>query len=177
MRLTRRHLTGCIHGCWMITYDRFRVILGPHTYLCFSAYSCVSPLSSLPARFDSLTMHNCITHHHTSLFSTSLSPPSHPCTTKYDKKNISADGGRDCLAVSSAGPHTFFFFSCYSCILFSSVGRCVVLCTVCICVCLSIHVCRSVWEEENVMSVHLTYINYFLCFYVFCDTKISIEIK
>lgn len=74
--------------------------------------------------------------------------------------------------------HThFFFFSCYSCILFSSVGRCVVLCTVCICVCLSIHVCRSVWEEENVMSVHLTYINYFLCFYVFCDTKISIEIK
>lgn len=71
-----------------------------------AAYSTMSPVSSLPVRFDSPTMHNCITHHHTSLFNTALSPFSR---CKVWLKISSADGGRDCVVVISAGLYTFVF--------------------------------------------------------------------
>lgn len=129
-----------------------------------TAYSSMSPACSLPARFDSPTVHNCITHHHTSLFNTSLSPFS-PSHCKAWLEISSADGGRDCLLVISAGLCTCFFLLCYSRVVLKCRKVCArgdVSCAVCgwvwafMCVCRSVwetKVCVSVWEEGNVSPV------------------------
>lgn len=119
---------------WEISHSPF-LQLSLSSALCFipvdeqkpsTAYSSMSPACSLQVRFDSPTMHNSITHHHTSLFNTSLptfSPPHHKVWLKIS----SADGGRDCLVVISAGSYTYLFLFYFFCpfvilILFSSVG-------------------------------------------------------
>lgn len=54
-----------------------------------AAYSSTSPACSLPARFDSPTMNNCITHHRTSPFNNAALTPhssSTSRTSQYDVK-------------------------------------------------------------------------------------------
>lgn len=116
-----------------------------------AAYSSMSPACSLPVWFDSPTMHNCITHHHTSLFNASLSPTFSSSHHKVWLKISSADGGWDCLVVISAGLHTLFFSRLAILALFSSVGRCVrgdVSCTACV-----LSVCMRVGVYERQMFV------------------------
>lgn len=148
---------------WEISHSPF-LQLSLSSALCFipvdeqkpsTAYSSMSPACSLQVRFDSPTMHNSITHHHTSLFNTSLptfSPPHHKVWLKIS----SADGGRDCLVVISAGSYTCFCFIfsalCYSYIVLKCRTVCEGEC-VGMWLSLSIYVCRSVWETKLCVSV------------------------
>lgn len=123
-----------------------------------TAYSPMSPACSLPVRFDSPTMHNCITHHHTSLFNTS-----HPSHHRVWLKISSADGGRDHLMVISVQDcaHILFVLG-NSCIVLKCRKVCERGCVVYVCgwVWAFMCVCRSVrirdkglckWEEVNVL--------------------------
>lgn len=114
-----------------------------------TAYPSMSPVSSLPVRFDSPTMHNCITHHHTSLFITSVSPfkSSHH---KVWLKIISADGGRGLFGGHFCRIAHVFFSRCYSFIVLKCRKACEKGCVVySMCLSWSIYMCVGVYERQR----------------------------